>query len=190
VPLFYAGAPLCHREGVEDVGQTLHTVRGEGNGHGGSVNDPTKNELHCTPGAIASFELFEGDGFTPLRTIVVQQGVKDIVDGMKEEAPYKALIVEARISGRQPLHCRDEVVNVHVGVCQQGGRCWKRRVLRDVVNDHAIERAGIRGGNSIRKVVQVMRQRWCKATEVHVDEVGDSFHGGGENRRAVFPPHG
>jgi hypothetical protein len=49
----------------------LHLVRGEGNGHGDSVNGPTKDELHCTPGSIASFELFEGDGFAPLRAIFV-----------------------------------------------------------------------------------------------------------------------
>ncbi len=190
MPLFYAGAPLRCREGVEDFGQMLHPVRGEGNGHGHSVDDPTKDELYCTPGAIASFELFEGDGFAPLRAIVVRQGAKDIVDGMKEEAPYMALIVKARMSGRQPLRCRHEAVDVHVGVCQQGGRCWKRRIPRDVVNDHAIWRARIRGGDSLCKVVQVMRQRWRKATAAHVDEVGDSFRGGGENWRAIFPPHG
>jgi hypothetical protein len=109
---------------------------------------------------------------------------------MKEEAPYTALIVEARMSGRQPLRCCNEVVDVHVSVCQQGGRCWKQGVPRDVVNDHVIRRARIGGGNILRKVVQVMRLRRRKATEAHVDEVGDSFHGGGENRRAVFPPHG
>ena len=65
VPFFHTCPPLGGGNTIEDFSQTVNSMWRKLDGHGHSINDPTKDKFDSSPGAITLTQLFEGHWLPP-----------------------------------------------------------------------------------------------------------------------------
>jgi hypothetical protein len=64
------------------------------------------------------------------RAIAAGEGPKDVIDGMEKQAPYSAAVVDVVGNVQGSLGGANEIVHVHIGVCQRMGWIWEVWITR------------------------------------------------------------
>ena len=65
MPLFHTCPPLGGGNTIEDFSQTVNSMWRKLDGHGHSIDDPTKDKFDSSPGAITLPQFLEGDWLPP-----------------------------------------------------------------------------------------------------------------------------
>jgi len=101
----------------KDFSEALLAMLREVNGHCVGVDDPTKNELDCTPRAVNFSQLLDGKGLLSGRGVDGRQGTKDLVDDLEQCPTYTALILFALAKSNKIV---DEYVHIGKGLILSG----------------------------------------------------------------------
>jgi hypothetical protein len=155
VPLFSSSSLLGAGNRVEDGLEALAAVQRELEGHGFSVEKPTKHELTSAPIGIALVQFLDGDGFLAGWVIVGAEGPKQAIDSMQKDA------ANGGTTRRSALNDAEVVVHVDVEVGEDPGAGLERR-------------EGRIGGGRSRERVETWRRRRARRD-----------HGRGDGRQTV-----
>lgn len=119
VPRFEGDSSAGGWDTGQEFMETGQTMRGQGDGEGNTIDEPTQENLDGGPGAVTFEEFFDGGRFLPV-PVRLGQGAKDSINGVQENTfcPPAPLAIA--------LNQFEVVVNINISV---GNRVAGRRTV-------------------------------------------------------------